>query len=314
MPTDDSDRNTAEAVSTVELPPTNMAGILQRLGPGLIIAGSIVGSGELIATTTTGAESGFYLLWLILIGCVIKVFCQVELGRYTISSGKTTLAALSDIPGPRLTRRANWLTAYWLVMFLVSLGQLGGIVGGVGQALQITWPLTESGRQFNEQSKRENRYAVLRAESRLLASSSDAANQERGRELERQLATAGIEILADRRAVAMERRSTAPADTAEMLDRAVALFDDRVAQVGQVPHRVFDANDPAVKGLPDNVRKAFLSLGKRQTRDPQIWAAIVTVVTAVLLVLGRYGLVQNLATVLVASFARRVRDHRRWSQ
>ena len=108
MPTDDSDRSTMDAVSTIEQPPQHMAGILQRLGPGLIIAGSIVGSGELIATTTTGAEAGFYLLWLILIGCVIKVFCQVELGRYTITSGKTTRFGF-DQPFPVYV-------AYWTVV------------------------------------------------------------------------------------------------------------------------------------------------------------------------------------------------------
>src|SRR5205085_4928163 len=94
---------------TVEEPPVNIVGILSRLGPGLIIAGSIVGSGELIATTKTGAEAGFWLLWLIVIGCVIKVFVQVELGRDTISTGKTTMAALSEVPGPSIKGHGNWL-------------------------------------------------------------------------------------------------------------------------------------------------------------------------------------------------------------
>ena len=70
-----------ETQALTEEPPTRLAGILRRLGPGLILAGGIVGSGELIATTKTGAEAGFWLLWLILIGCVIKVFVQIELGR-----------------------------------------------------------------------------------------------------------------------------------------------------------------------------------------------------------------------------------------
>ena len=45
-------------------PPRDFWGILKQLGPGLIVAGSIVGSGELIATTLTGAEAGFWLMWL----------------------------------------------------------------------------------------------------------------------------------------------------------------------------------------------------------------------------------------------------------
>lgn len=120
-------------------PPTTFFGIAGRLGPGLIIAGSIVGSGELIATTKTGAQAGITLLWLIIVGCVIKVFVQIELGRYTITHGETTLVALDQVPGPRL--KVNWIIWFWLAMMIVGIGQLGGIVGGVGQALAAAIPI-----------------------------------------------------------------------------------------------------------------------------------------------------------------------------
>ena len=77
--------------------PTTKLGILRNIGPGMILAGSIVGSGELIATTRTGAEAGFDFLWLIILGCIIKVFTLIELGRHPISSGKTSLAALNGL-------------------------------------------------------------------------------------------------------------------------------------------------------------------------------------------------------------------------
>ena len=35
-------------------------------------------------------------------------------------------------------------------MFLSILGQQGGIIGGVGQAMAITFPLTDSGKVKNE--------------------------------------------------------------------------------------------------------------------------------------------------------------------
>ncbi|MDA1014122.1 MAG: Nramp family divalent metal transporter, partial [Planctomycetota bacterium] len=130
--------NTPAADGTLD-PPKSFIGICKNLGPGLIIAGSIVGSGELIATTTTGGQAGISLLWLIIIGCVIKVFCQIELGRYTITHGETTLAALDRVPGPRL--RVNWIVWYWLIMMIVGLGQVGGIVGGVGQSLALAIPI-----------------------------------------------------------------------------------------------------------------------------------------------------------------------------
>ncbi|MEX2112242.1 MAG: Nramp family divalent metal transporter, partial [Pirellulales bacterium] len=94
---------------------------------------------ELIATTKTGAQAGITLLWLIVIGCVIKVFVQIELGRYTITHGETTLAALDQVPGPRW--RVNWIVWFWLAMMVIGVGQLGGIVGGVGQAAAIAVPI-----------------------------------------------------------------------------------------------------------------------------------------------------------------------------
>jgi Mn2+/Fe2+ NRAMP family transporter len=188
---DEASHHTADDVITTEAPPTTAWGIMRRLGPGLIVAGSIVGSGELIATTKTGAEAGFWLLWLIVIGCVIKVFCQVEMGRYSLVAGKTTMYGLNEVPGPaasmtatgnwnRHAIRGNWIVWYWFLMWLAGIGQLGGIVGGVGQALAISLPLTESGRAFNAfvdgktqlivkqselQRARENQSAPATAES-----------------------------------------------------------------------------------------------------------------------------------------------------
>lgn len=129
----------AAAVWTRE-PPVRWRDVLRYLGPGMIVAAGLVGSGELIATTKAGAQAGIALLWIIVFGCVIKVFTQIELGRYTVSTNETTLAALNRVPGPRL--RANWIIWLWLVMMVATYGLLGGILGGVGQSLAMTIPIT----------------------------------------------------------------------------------------------------------------------------------------------------------------------------
>lgn len=113
--------------------PRGFAGALRELGPGLIIAGSIVGSGELIVTTGLGARAGFTLLWLIVLGCVVKVFVQIELGRSAISEGLTTLEAMDRMPGPRL--RVSWLLWLWVLMYASLFFQVAGIVGGVAQVV-----------------------------------------------------------------------------------------------------------------------------------------------------------------------------------
>lgn len=124
----------------IESPPRTLWGTLLKLGPGLVVAASIVGSGELIATTKTGAQAGIALLWLIVIGCLIKVFVQIELGRYSIIHGETTLSALNRVPGK--IGRANWIVWFWFFMMMAGILQLGGIVGGVGQSMAIAMPIT----------------------------------------------------------------------------------------------------------------------------------------------------------------------------
>lgn len=122
--------------------PESLAQILKQIGPGLILTASIVGSGEVIATPKLAAEAGFDLLWLIVIGCIIKVFVQVELGRFAVAKGMTTLEAMDSMPGPRL--RVSWLVWLWVFMYVGTIFQVAGIVGAVTQVLTAAG-LTMSG-------------------------------------------------------------------------------------------------------------------------------------------------------------------------
>ncbi|MEM1354562.1 MAG: Nramp family divalent metal transporter [Planctomycetota bacterium] len=204
----------ADPATTLD-PPTTIGGILRQLGPGLIIAGSIVGSGELIATTAVGAEAGFVLMWLIIIGCVIKVFVQIEFGKYAIINGKTTLDGMNEVPGPRLLgnakKRANWICWFWLIFTVVARAQVGGLIGGVGQAMSIQFPLTDSGQMVN------------------------------------------------------------------------TFYDEQVALQRADPSHQLPTTRPA-------------------TYDPQVWAAVITFGSIFILVVGRYRLIQNVSTALVAMF------------
>ena len=122
----------------VENPPTNFAAIFRRIGPGLILASSIVGSGELIATTVLGAENGYALLWLIIISCFIKIAVQNELGRFAIGTGETGLEAFDRVPGPRF--RVSWVVWLWFVMVGMTLMQVGAMMGGIGEILHDLAP------------------------------------------------------------------------------------------------------------------------------------------------------------------------------
>lgn len=124
----------------IEVPPVTAAATLRKIGPGMILAASIVGSGELIATTTLGAQAGFVALWIILFSCFIKPIVQAELGRYVISTGETGLEAFNHVPGPRLFR-VNWIVWIWAAMVMMTMFQVGAMFGGVAQVLHSLMPV-----------------------------------------------------------------------------------------------------------------------------------------------------------------------------
>ncbi len=128
-------------VEHIREPPTKFSEIFKLIGPGLILASSIVGSGELIATTVLGAENGYTLLWLIILSCFIKIVVQNELGRYAIGAGETTLEAFDRVPGPRF--RVGWMVWCWFFMVMFTLMQVGGMLGGIAEVLHNQFAMNQ---------------------------------------------------------------------------------------------------------------------------------------------------------------------------
>ncbi len=124
---------------SIKEPPESFAGRLQHLGPGFILSASIVGSGELIATTTLGAQAGFVTFWVILVSCFLKVAVQVEIAKHTILTGETAMQILNKLPGRRFGE-ANWSVWAMFFMIILKLFQVGGIVGGTAIILNIVFP------------------------------------------------------------------------------------------------------------------------------------------------------------------------------
>lgn len=114
-------------------PPTSFGEIVRKTGPGIVLAASIVGSGELILTTTLGAKVGYMMMWLIILSCLIKAVVQSFLGRYTIATAETGLDAVNRIPGPRF--RVGWVVWAWAAMVFMTLFQITGMFIGVSQTM-----------------------------------------------------------------------------------------------------------------------------------------------------------------------------------
>ena len=76
-------------------PPTNVRVRLRFLGPGFVL----VGSGEIILTTTLGSIVGFSMLWFVLLRCWSKKIIQAELARLSVASGEPFLHSFNRLPG-----------------------------------------------------------------------------------------------------------------------------------------------------------------------------------------------------------------------
>ena len=134
-----SDNIYASSLQSIKQPPSGIRNKLKFLGPGFILSASIVGSGELIATTTLGAKAGFIAFWIIILSCLVKVAVQLEYGKHAILTGETPMEAFSKLKGVRLGK-SSW--AVWLLFALMSLKfiQLGGMIGSTAIVLHLLFP------------------------------------------------------------------------------------------------------------------------------------------------------------------------------
>src|SRR5919112_2251192 len=123
----------------IKEPPKGWGPSLRYFGPGLILSASIVGSGELIATTTLGAQAGFAILWMVIFSTLVKVAVQIELARWTISTGEPALTGYNRVP-PRFGR-IGWVNVLWIIVALSKILQIGGIVGGTAVAFSVLVPI-----------------------------------------------------------------------------------------------------------------------------------------------------------------------------
>lgn len=100
-----------------------MMGLMGVFGPAAIVASVSVGAGETIVVVSAGAWTGYGLLWLVLLSCLLKgVFVTYMIGRYTAVSGESIGQRLVQLPGPR-----GWFLIFLLIIELTA-APLGWVV------------------------------------------------------------------------------------------------------------------------------------------------------------------------------------------
>ena len=81
------------------------------VGPGVVLAGTSIGSGEWLFGPAVTAQYGPTFLWLATISIVLQVFCNLMMMRFTLYCGEPIIAGgMRTWPGPR-----GWICVYGLL-------------------------------------------------------------------------------------------------------------------------------------------------------------------------------------------------------
>ncbi|MFF1420132.1 Nramp family divalent metal transporter [Streptomyces sp. NPDC058280] len=81
------------------------------IGPGIVVAATGVGAGDLVATLIAGSKFGYTLMWAAVIGCVVKISLAEAAGRWHLATGRTLFEGWRSL--------GRWTTGYFAVYVLV---------------------------------------------------------------------------------------------------------------------------------------------------------------------------------------------------
>ena len=103
---------------------------LKLAGPGLVVAATGIGSGDVVSATVGGARYGVVLFWAIAAGAFFKFVLQEGIARWQLATGKTALEGWAD----HLPAWVKWYFAVYLVIWTVAVSASLTNATGLGMA------------------------------------------------------------------------------------------------------------------------------------------------------------------------------------
>ena len=107
---------------------------LLMIGPGLLLAATGVGSGDLATGSIAGSILGTAVLWAVLVGSFLKFVVTEGLARWQLATGETLLEGVARRFGPI----ALWLFLPYLLLWSFFVGSAQ--VGASGVTLHAIFP------------------------------------------------------------------------------------------------------------------------------------------------------------------------------
>ncbi|MFK0044198.1 Nramp family divalent metal transporter [Streptomyces sp. NPDC090741] len=100
----------------------------RHIGPGIVVAATGVGAGDLVATLIAGSKFGYTLLWAAVIGCLVKISLAEAAGRWHLATGRTLFDGWRSL--------GSWTTVYF-AGYVVVWGFVYGAAAMSSSALPL---------------------------------------------------------------------------------------------------------------------------------------------------------------------------------
>jgi Mn2+/Fe2+ NRAMP family transporter len=115
-------------------PPPRVA-LWRQLGPGLLIAATGVGAGDVVAAAASGSRFGYAVLWAVAFGAVLKYVLNEGLARWQLATGTTLVEGWTQ----RLGRGFQFLFLLYLIPWSFVVG--GALISACGLAAHAVAPV-----------------------------------------------------------------------------------------------------------------------------------------------------------------------------
>lgn len=114
---------------------------MRLLVPGMLVAATGVGAGDLSTSALAGSATGVSLLWAVLLGCAMKWLLTEGIARHQLATGRSVLRqALDLLPSP-----LRWLLAAYFLVWSFLVG--AALMSANGVVMHACLPLTGDARQ-----------------------------------------------------------------------------------------------------------------------------------------------------------------------
>lgn len=115
--------------------------LLAIILPGILIAATGVGAGDLATASFAGSQLGVAILWAVVIGSLFKLVLTEGLARWQLATGKSLLEGLTQHLGPVFI----WLFIPYLLLWSFFVGS--ALMSACGVTLHAMFPIFDDASQ-----------------------------------------------------------------------------------------------------------------------------------------------------------------------